>query len=116
MKAYFVIGCLVMTSAMAQEVADTYVCIAEQATGFVFDAGSGEWRSTAFNVANGRYQLRVYAQPLPFRADSDDLIYGDVRQIGLEAKKGFFTLCMAGFDDDRRITCTDPVGVQKWLY
>ena len=114
MRACYVIGLILMMPAAAQEIAETYLCIAEQATGLVFDAAAGQWRSTAFNVANGRYQLRVYAEPQPFRADSEERIHGDVRQIGLEGKKGFFTLCMAGFGDDRRITCTDPGGVQKF--
>lgn len=37
---------------------DSWLCIPDRATGFSFDEGSREWRSTNFRISNDRFVLR----------------------------------------------------------
>ena len=98
----------------AGDASESYICIAEQATGFLFNPADGEWNTTGFNVEHGRYRLKIYAAPEPQRIGSPELIHGEVRQVGREDKRGFFTLCLQGFDEHGRITCADPGNIQKF--
>ncbi len=101
-------------SVQAEELQSSYLCVADQATGFIFDGQSGRWNATRFNIENGRYILKLYSEPEPLPEDSAGQVYGEVRQVGLETGKGFFTLCSDGFDENGRITCAAPGLVQKF--
>ena len=98
----------------ADDASESYICIAEQATGFLFDPSEGRWNSTGFNVEHGRYRLTIYAAPEPLRIGSPEMMHGEVRQVGRDDKRGFFTLCLQDFDENGRITCTDRGNVQKF--
>ncbi len=98
----------------AEDASESYICIAEQATGFLFDPVEREWNATGFNVEHGRYRLKIYAVPEPQRIGSPELIHGEVRQVGRGDQHGFFTLCLEDFDEQGRITCTDPGNIQKF--
>jgi hypothetical protein len=101
-------------SVQAEELQSSYLCVAEQATGFIFDAQSDRWKATRFNIENGRYILKLYSEPEPLPEGAAGHVYGEVRQVGLEIGKGFFTLCPDGFDENGRITCAAPALVQKF--
>jgi len=101
-------------AAEAEDASESYICIADQATGFLFNPAAREWNTTRFNVEHGRYRLKIYAAPEPQRVGSPELIHGEVRQVGREDNRGFFTLCLQGFDEHGRITCADPGNIQKF--
>ena len=50
-------------SVQAEELQSSYLCVAEQATGFIFDAQSDRWNATRFNIENGRYVLKLHGEP-----------------------------------------------------
>jgi hypothetical protein len=73
----------------AGDASESYICIAEQATGFLFNPSEGRWNSTGFNVEHGRYRLTIYAAPEPLRIGSPEMMHGEVRQVGRDDKRGF---------------------------
>lgn len=46
-----------MAPALAQA-EDSYVCVADKATGFSFEQSSGQWMPTTFKVDGGKYLLK----------------------------------------------------------
>ena len=84
---------IIVFSVAAGAVADSYLCIADQATGFKFNKSTKTWKATNFNVSDGKYLVarskdERYARAVTKVGDKrpiaycDDDISGDDMNLG----------------------------------
>lgn len=89
---YIIIAGLLSLAATAACAADSYLCVTQMVTGFVYDKDAGEWSSASFN-ANRRYVVS--------RARVDGFAW-EVVQVG-ETRPS--TLCKSDFTGAGNLSC-----------